>query len=615
MNGSDPTIASPSSESPRLLQRASGILLHKRLPLMLAVLATLLTLPALWVGIEADDYPHRLMLLDLPLLGGVNVAPWDIFAFANGNPERNQRLMDIGIAPWWTLTEVRMAFFRPITAITQWLDYKLWPDNFVLMHVHSLLWFFLVVIAATSYYRRIMGWTVAAGLAALLFAVDDCHATPAGWLAGRNAVTAMLFGLLALIAHDRWRRNRWRPGIVAGPLALALALLSAEAGLATMAYLVPYAVFVDRGKWRDRLLALTPCVVIVIIWRVVWAAMGYGVHGVEAYADPISQPGRFLLGVAEIGPVLLTGQWASPPSDMYVFYDAFLPGLRLAVWAFSLVVVVLISAIMIPLLRRDALARFWAAGMLLSLLPVCASTNFPMDRLLMFVSLGAMGLLGMFLVAVFERWYESRRVVRSFLTTRRARFAAILLVVIHLVVGTVSLPIRAALPAGPEDFTGQLYVTLPPDEPLEGKTVVAVNAPAAGLVGLMPVIRAVTDQTVPEHTRVLGPSLSAMNVTRTAPDTLVITPATGWLDWAYDGIVRSSDFPLATGQRIELAGMTVEILALAEDHRPAKASFTFDVPLDDPTLIWLQWREGGFVPFTPPPIGETIELPATIPML
>ena len=45
--------------------------------------------------------------------------------------------------------------------------------------------------------------------------------------------------------------------------------------------------------------------------------------------------------------------------------------------------------------------------------------------------------------------------------------------------------------------------------------------------------------------------------------------------------------------------------ALAEDGRPAEAEFTFDVPLEDPSLRWLHWKNLEFLPFTPPAVGGT----------
>jgi hypothetical protein len=89
---------------------------------------------------------------------------------------------------------------------------------------------------------------------------------------------------------------------------------------------------------------------------------------------------------------------------------------------------------------------------------------------------------------------------------------------------------------------------------------------------------------------------------------LVVRPRRGYLAWAVDQLFRSEQHPMSVGQRVELTGMTAEVTALTNDGRPAEATFTFGVPLEDPSLRWMQWHEGRFVPFPLPAIGETVEL-------
>jgi len=57
------------------------------------------------------------------------------------------------------------------------------------------------------FYRQLMLSAWLAGLAALLYTIDDAHSMVAGWVANRNASLMLLFGVLALMAHVRWRRE------------------------------------------------------------------------------------------------------------------------------------------------------------------------------------------------------------------------------------------------------------------------------------------------------------------------------------------------------------------------------------------------------------------------
>ena len=94
-----------------------------------------------------------------------------------------------------------------------------------------------------------LGFGILLLMAALLWAIDDAHGTPVGFLANRSTILATLFGVLTLLAHDRLRRDGWRMGIVIGPLLLVLSLLSKEAGIATVGYLAAYSIFIDNSHF------------------------------------------------------------------------------------------------------------------------------------------------------------------------------------------------------------------------------------------------------------------------------------------------------------------------------------------------------------------------------
>ena len=69
---------------------------------------------------------------------------------------------------------------------------------------------FVGLINVALLYRRILGPTWVAGLAALLYAIDEAHAAPAAYIANRNALIATCFGVLCLLCFARARQERWR---------------------------------------------------------------------------------------------------------------------------------------------------------------------------------------------------------------------------------------------------------------------------------------------------------------------------------------------------------------------------------------------------------------------
>jgi hypothetical protein len=96
---------------------------------------------------------------------------------------------------------------------------------------------------------------------------------------------------------------------------------------------------------------------------------------------------------------------------------------------------------------------------------------------------------------------------------------------------------------------------------------------------------------------------------RTGPDTLELsTPEGTLLDGAWPSVWRSRSLPLPRGSVVRMSYMTVTILD-DRDGRPTRASFQFTKPLDDPSLVFLVYRDGGLRRLTMPAPGEVVELP------
>ena len=152
--------------------------------------ALLLAAPSLTVGLAADDWLQLLVARGLHPFAGLPQSRLDLFSFAGHDPATIQPLVDAGMFPWWTDPAVKLAFWRPLASFTHLVDWTLWPGAPWAMHLHSLAWFGLALAAAAALYRRLIGgWT--AGLATLLYALDDAHGPAVGWIANRNAMVAV----------------------------------------------------------------------------------------------------------------------------------------------------------------------------------------------------------------------------------------------------------------------------------------------------------------------------------------------------------------------------------------------------------------------------------------
>jgi hypothetical protein len=573
-----------------------------KLPVILAVVAIALTLQVVGTGLQSDDYLQREILMHPANWDIKDVSVTGMFSFYNGDPERTKRLMEFGRAPWWTFEEIRLSFFRPLTEITHWLDYHLWPTSPALMHGHSLLWFGIMIFAAAVLYRKIIEPKWVAGFAAFLFAVDNSHGVPVGWIANRNALIATLFGIITLIVHDRWRRDGWKTGAVVGPVCLLLGLLSAEAAIATGAYLVSYEIFLVRGELRKKIIGLFPYGVVTVSWWITYHRLGFGAWGSGFYLDPVQEPMVFIRALGERIPILLFGQWLFHNVAIYGYLPARLASV---VWFVVSIILVVIVLLLLPLLKRDKVARFWALGMFLSLLPIC--TVSPDNRLLLFVGLGGMGLLAQFLSSWFVQaeWLPTSRIWR--LPTRIFVF---IFVVINCIVAPLTLPdASTTLDRVAERAAKKPLVNLPDEEHIANKTVVFVNPPITYFITSTRFIRAEYGRPLPGHIRILTSGIvHYLDITRVDEHSLELQPEEGFIAIDLDKLYRGSFHPMQVGQRVKFSNMTVEVLSLTEDKRPLRVRFVFPVPLDDPSLLFLKWKEAGYVPFDLPAVGRSVRL-------
>ena len=69
---------------------------------------------------------------------------------------------------------------------------------------------------------------------------------------------------------------------------------------------------------------------------------------------------------------------------------------------------------------------------------------------------------------------------------------------------------------------------------------------------------------------------------------------------------------MRVGDQISYGASTIRIADLTEDGRPGEVWFEFDVALEDPSLHWLQWKDGVYISFAPPETGETVVLPSVV---
>lgn len=597
---------------------------------LLCGLAVLLVTPSLNTGIQLDDLFHRVMIEHpgrFPTVQGRG--PWDMFSFVPHDRAFVKRCIRDGILPWWSAADLRLSFFRPVSSFTHWLDYTLWPDRPVLMHLHSMVWLAALVAAVTALYRRVHGAGPLAGLAALLYAVDEAHALPAGWLANRNALIAAFLGTMTILAFVRWRQGS-RPAGAIAPMVLLLALGSSEGALGVPAYLFAYVLFLDKGSWIRRMSRLTPCAAATLAWIILYKRLGYGATDSGMYIDPAAEPAAFASAVVRNGPLLMLGQLALPPADVWGLLGA---GVRPWYWGAALIVSALLLTRIVARsvaglsdasrVSDRRVAAFWSVGMILSMLPCCGTA--PSNRLLLLSGLGAMPLLAGFMLLVKDRHIAADVHETS---PRLDHHLVALLVGLHLIAAVCAGPILSRSAATFGTIIEPIAESMPGDSAVATEDLMIVHAPTTFLFHYANLLNFIQRRPVPARTFVLGSGLSSGTLTREEDRTLRVALRGGWLRhdgrvedgqpaapadlrhlWqTFDILFRTPDEKFTIGDRFEFADAEGEVTRVSLDGRPTEIRLRFERPLND-RRRWMIYRAPRLEPFALPAVGASVGLP------
>ena len=560
------------------------------------VLGVLLSLPGLWMGLFMDDYFQVAIIEKLVPFGSV----WSLFDFAPGKPDVLQPRIFQGILPWYTLPEMKASFFRPLSCLLAAADHGLFGRNYVVWHLHSVLWRLLLIIAYSLVARRALPGAVGA-LALVIFTLAPSHWFPVVWVANRNALVAVVPALLGLYMHIRWREDGYRPGLPLSLLGYATGLLGGEAALGVLAYVAAYELFAAEGVPAKRVRALAPAALVVAAYLAFYKFYGFGAYGSGSYIDPFDEPLNYMAQAPARLLMLLAAQFLGISADLLVFAESLRPIHVMVGLATMLVFGLAIRAawpVFDPAQRRAL--KWMSGGTLLSMLPVAAT--FPTNRLLLAPSIGASVILALLLSHWWRAWREGR--AGKWLTALAA-----VLILVHFVEAPAiwvgqSLAFtwfghrveRACLNAeisGPLPPAGRL-VLLPGCDPITSIYT--------------PIIRAVLEKrrlAPADFWLVTSQAPYDHRLTTTGPNKFEIEVLDGsMLGSEFERLFRGSKYALRVGEQIKLDYVTVTVLAVGETG-PSRVEFEFDRPLDDGSLSFVAWKSGHVRKVELPPVGQS----------
>ena len=149
-------------------------------------------------GFIFDDYAHQEMLK----LITANEREVNLFSFIT-TPEEANYYIQMTAVPWWTNTNWRIRYLRPVATLSHLFDYSLWGSNPVPYHVHNVILYALLVMLLYVFYRAFSKHDLTAFCGALIFALQPCHYLTVRWPASRNDIICAVLLILSFIFYQR----------------------------------------------------------------------------------------------------------------------------------------------------------------------------------------------------------------------------------------------------------------------------------------------------------------------------------------------------------------------------------------------------------------------------
>ena len=528
-----------------------------------------------------DDYMHATMVDGR---AGLRRDPSALYDFVNDRDRST--MLERGLLPWWSHPQLKIRFFRPIPSALRFYEERLIGGRnqgpaVVAMHLHSMLWWLAAIVLCGVWYRRLFPAPVAT-LATAMFALGPWHVLPIAWLANREVLLSIVFGIPALMSYATWRERGAFRDVALSALCFALAFGCGEYSFCLGGFVIAYEMSYRRARWW---LGPMPFALPALAYLVVRARGGYGSFGSAFYADPLREPLKILRLVPERLTTLLAEGWLTLGTDAW--------GTTAPRWIVVSLVIIATVTLTVALRRTFAElapetrqhAVYLLLGSFGALAPVIAVV--PAPRLL---GISALGMSPVIALLVHRGWFPATVQPRR----GSAEVAAVMATImgfLHLVHGPIAAMMASSnLQASASAYTVTVsaLVTRMSRHPVEE---VQITRGAAG--AFFGPFALAMEGASPHRWHVLAQS---PHVLALRPDDktleLVASAADGLYPDGPGNLFRDRSHPLTVGDRIQMPGFEVEIMQIG-DHGPTRARFHFAEALDSSRYLWISERYAG----------------------
>jgi tetratricopeptide (TPR) repeat protein len=217
------------------------------------------------------------LLLFLPSVKGDFI--WDDRDLILDNPfmQHPAFLKNVLFSPFEILTknieskdqfEGQTQFYRPISILSSWLDFKIWgfnPSGFhltnILLHIINAILFFFIVSGLGL--KRIY-----ALVSAVLFSLYPLHFENVAWISGRTDLLSFLFAAIATLFFLRYLKARHRSSLIFSSLFFFFSLLSKENCIFLFVIFFLF-LLMDTKSFKKSFMPILPYLCSLVTWFVI----------------------------------------------------------------------------------------------------------------------------------------------------------------------------------------------------------------------------------------------------------------------------------------------------------------------------------------------------------
>jgi hypothetical protein len=158
-----------------------------------------------------------------------------------------------------------LQFYRPLTSLSYWLDFKIWGLNPAGFHLTNILLHFLNSVLVFSLLVNLKLSRAASFMSALLFSVFPLHFENVSWISGRTDLLSFALAALSVIFFLRFMAQKKCLHLALSSLFFLASLLAKESAILLPAlYLI--GLYIKQVKAKDMVLPLLLFAFALVVW-------------------------------------------------------------------------------------------------------------------------------------------------------------------------------------------------------------------------------------------------------------------------------------------------------------------------------------------------------------